>query len=160
VILQRSDWELVLKKGDTVLGIHIPRDGRMSHDICGESMCRAKEFYARYFPDRPVSAFTCFTWLFDFQLQKMLPDSSNIVSFQREFYLFPDPADGSDAVEIVFGEKNIDFSKAPGNTLLRRKIIEHIKAGGYLHDSGGFIIYSDLNWGVKIYQRGEYGLET
>ncbi|MCK5804036.1 MAG: DUF5596 domain-containing protein, partial [Lentisphaeria bacterium] len=37
VRLPRSEWELVLQRGDKVINIHIPAGGAMGHSACGES---------------------------------------------------------------------------------------------------------------------------
>jgi hypothetical protein len=113
----------------------------------------AKEFFPRYFPEKAFDAFACGTWLFDPQFQQLLPASSNIVRFQKEFYLYPFKGDDSGTFHFVFGEKPSDLSLAPRDTLLRRKILEHIAAGGHFYAEGGFILMNDLHWGQEVYQK-------
>jgi hypothetical protein len=89
VHLPTADWRIVLQRGELVLNIHIPEDGKMSPELCRESFFQAVDFYQTYFPEQSYSAFVCTSWLMDPQFQAILPASSNIVKFQKEFYLFP-----------------------------------------------------------------------
>src|SRR5262249_14834788 len=86
VRLSRREWQLILKRGDPILEMHIPRSGPLDLDLCRRSMEEALAFFPRHFPDRPFVAFSLWSWILDPQLQAMLPDTSNLVRFQREFY--------------------------------------------------------------------------
>lgn len=155
VELSKSDWQLMMVRDDRVLDMHIPADGRMDYDLCGQSMEAAEEFFPKYFPEWEYKGFTCTTWLFDPQFQKLLPASSNIVRFQQEFYLYPVKSDDSQTFERVFDKKPEDFNKAPRDTSLRRIIIDHYLQGEYLRSAGGFILKEDLNWGSQVYQKNQ-----
>lgn len=148
-----QEWEEILSKGDPVLDIHIPEGERMSHEICGESLKMAKKFFATHFPERTFKAFVCSTWLFDSQFQSILPPYSNIVRFQREFYLYPYKGSDFQVFERVFGSKPKDLSKAPRDSSLRRGVLDFVIGGGHFRDAGGFIPIDDLNWGGEIFQR-------
>ncbi len=74
-----------LKKGDDVLEIHIPSGGALDIDECRKSICRAKEFFAKYFPEFEYKAFICHSWLLDDTLKELLPKESNIIRFSDMF---------------------------------------------------------------------------
>lgn len=153
VRLDAAEWDLVLAKGSPVLDMHIPEGGKMSPELCGQSLHMAEEFYRTLFPEKDYHAFTCHTWLFDSQFQELLPPESNIVRFQRNFYLYPALGSDFQTFERVFGEKPGDLSKAPRDTALRRAILDFAAQGNHMRDAGGFILPEDLDWGGDPYQR-------
>lgn len=76
---------LNVKKGDNILDIHIPRDGKLSAEKMIEEINQANEFFAKYFPEKPYEYFTCFSWLLGSNLKKFLPEEANIIKFQNLF---------------------------------------------------------------------------
>jgi len=71
--LDASEWMEALRKGDTILGVHIPASGALDFDQCGESFRRALAFFPRYFPEWDLHAFACTSWMLDPQLALYLP---------------------------------------------------------------------------------------
>jgi hypothetical protein len=156
VSLPAAEWRQVLAPGDPVLHLHMPDGGPLAHDLCGESFRRAAEFFPRHFPERPFVGFCCTSWLLDAQLEDWLPPRSNMVRFQQEVYLVPVPSSERELLETVFDHHfPKDLSKAPRDTTLQRKILEHLKAGRKLEPRGGgcFLLAEDLDWGVQRYRR-------
>lgn len=143
VCLQKEQWQPVLKHGDCVLHVHIAEGSKMTHELCRESYRRALEFFPKYFPEAPFSAFACGSWLLSPQFRKLLPDLSNIVRFQKDFYLFPTLSQDRETLSRVFGTEQIDPATAPTDTLLRRVIIEHMSQGHRMYSAAGFILIED-----------------
>jgi len=146
-------WEPILAEEDLILEIHIPAGSRMDFDACGDSFRKAVDFFPRYFPDRPFKAFCCASWLLNTQFQDMLSSDSNIVRFQREFYLFPIFSGGRSGFERIFGRNYKALSEAPKNTTLQRAVLAHLQAGEYLRGGGGLLFVEALNWGGSVYQK-------
>ncbi len=153
ISLPLDTWELILTPGDPILEIHIPAGSRMDFDACGESFRMAVDFFPRYFPDRPFKGFCCGSWILNTQLQDMLPPDSNLVRFQRELYLFPTLSGGRSGIPNIFGSDIQDLSKAPRDTTLRRAVLDHLQAGGYLRGGGALMFPEDLDWGTQVYRR-------
>lgn len=153
IALPLDTWERVLELGDPIIEIHIPSGSPMDFDACGESFRMAVDFFPRYFPDRPFKAFCCGSWLLNTQFQSMLPPDSNIARFQQEFYLFPTFSSGRSGLERIFRGGIQDFSKAPRDTRLRRAVLDHLQAGGYLQGGGALLFAEDLDWGSQVYQK-------
>ncbi len=157
--LALADWELVFRRGDPALGVHIPATGPMGPAECGEAFRRAMSFFPRHFPDRPWRAFTCDSWLLDPQFEGRLPDSANIPRFLREWFLFPIPgASPAQHYERVFGWQftelaPADIGRAPQATSLQRVLAAHVAAGGRWRKGGGVIFPEDLDWGAQVYRR-------
>lgn len=153
ITLQKSDWECIVQKDDSILEIHIPEDGPMGFDDCGESLRQAADFFLKHFPDRPFKAICCTSWLLDPTYQKLLSEKSNIVRFQRECYLFPLNAKGGrSGLERIFGPYTHDLSTAPRDSSMRRAVLDHLERDGVLI-SGGCLLWPEhlSQWGTQIY---------
>ncbi len=77
--------EYNVKKGDNIIEVHIPKGDKLTADAVGDSVKRAKEFFARYFPEYKYACFTCHSWLLDEKLKEYLSPDSNIVKFGDMF---------------------------------------------------------------------------
>ncbi|MEI7435307.1 MAG: acyltransferase domain-containing protein [bacterium] len=153
VTLSLADWMPTLAPGDPILDIHIPETGPMDFDLCGDSLRQAIDFFPRHFSEfTPAIAFHCSTWFFDSQYQSILPPSSNIVRFQREFHLFPALSHDREAFLRVFVVPPIDLTTASRNTTLQRSMLDFTLAGNRLRCAGGFLPIHGLNWGSARYQ--------
>lgn len=147
VRLPRSDWRLVLKKENPILDIHIAEGSKMDYDLCRDSMYKAVKFYNHHFPEFEYRAFSCNSWLLDPQFQSLLPDSSNIIKFQRDFYLVPLLSDAEETNERVFGVSKPDLAVASRDTSMRRAILDYIAAGNQMRSAAGFLLKEDLENG-------------
>lgn len=155
VTLPAVEWKQVLAPKQAVLHLHIPAGGPLHHDECGHSLRRARDFFTSHFPDRPFSAFCCRSWLLDAELQHFLPDTANIVRFQREFYLFPVRSTPEYLVQHILGQVPDDLSAAPRRTGLQRALLDMLNRGEVLRPTGGacFLLPEDLDWGSQVYLR-------
>ena len=77
----------------------------------------------------------------DNQFDRHLPETSNILQFQRDFYIYPVPgASDEQTYERVFGQSYENIDAAPQSTSLQRTLAAHVKAGGRWYNGGGFIL--------------------
>jgi hypothetical protein len=151
VMLSKADWDLVLQHGDQLLDIHIPRKNPLTVETCSASLRQALDFFECQIPDHPPKVFFCHTWFFTPQLQQILPAESNIVRFQREFYLHPHPGSPGFLWSYVFGEKVRDPASAPRDTSLQRAVLEWLTKGGELFDLPGLLFHDPEDWGSQPY---------
>ena len=153
VLLPREEWEVALRRGDTVLDLHIPRGENLTAEDCRESFRRAFDFFAWQYPERPFKACYCHTWFFTPQLQQILPRESSIVRFQREFSLFPYPGGPGFLWNFVFGKKYSisDLAAAPRDTSLRRAVLDRLARGEDIFDLPGVMFHSPEEWGAQPY---------
>ncbi len=158
VCISTTEWRQVLAPGDPVLNIHIPPGGSMGYDLCGQSFRAALKFFPQYFSNKPFVSFCCASWLFDNQLEELLPATSNIARFQREVYLFPFFSDDLHLLKVVFGHVPEDLSKVPRDTTLQRALLDRLIAGGQLCAKAGgcFLLPDDFNWGIQVYRRQKF----
>lgn len=143
VSIRKTEWRPVLEPGDAVLSVHIPREGKLTHELCGESFSQAVAFFAAHFPEKRFHAFTCSSWLLDPQLQLLLDESSNLVQFQRRFSLFPVLGTDEGLYRFVFHCGRCDIGLLPEKTSLQRNVKRFMAAGGQMHASGGYILLSN-----------------
>ncbi len=134
-----------------VLGVHIPGGERLDLDACLASMAEARGFFARHFPDRPVSWFACESWLMDPQLGEYLDAGSNIVRFQRLFTILPlvegvgaTNRGDDDMLEYLFGAAadaspvGDQLDRLPQESTLQRAFVRHLRAGRHWHVRTGW----------------------
>lgn len=118
-------------RGDPALGVHIPVRGPLTEEACDASFARARPFFGRRFPDWSFGVATCTSWLMDEQLAEYLPETSNIVRFQRRFTVdggWGRPGD-EDVVRFVFGHLPDDLDTLPQRTTLERAVVRHLRDG-------------------------------
>ncbi|MCX7842828.1 MAG: acyltransferase domain-containing protein [Clostridia bacterium] len=145
LVLDSSDYNLALKAGDPVLDVHIPEGEKLELESCLISFSKAQKFFSTTFPEFDFKAFVCYTWLFDWQLSNILPPESNIVKFQRLFYLFPVKSDDIQMFERVFGVRHKDLDKIQLKTSLQKHLAEYLQKGNKMSNAGGFIIRSQIH---------------
>lgn len=114
-----------------VLSIHIPDFlGPMSPDACDASIQAAHEFFPKYFPEEPVLAGVCSSWLLDPQLKEYLRPDSNIIQFQDRFKLTSDSYNVNNSiVQFVFGPNVDQVDHLPVRSTLERAVVAHLQSG-------------------------------
>lgn len=119
-----------IKKDDNVVGFHIPANGPLDTDKCIASFKRAQEFFAKYKPNWSFKAFYCRSWFLNPIYKKYLPETSNIVKFQKlgASYDAPD-SDSLDTIARVFTFNSVDFNDPKPPTALQKLIQKLIKEG-------------------------------
>ncbi|MCX5383091.1 acyltransferase domain-containing protein [Streptomyces sp. NBC_00083] len=127
--------------GDPCLNLHIPDClGPLTPRACADSVARARTFFARHFPEERFRVATCHSWLLDEQLRDHLPESSNILRFQRLFrtaYRSDEQADG-EPVGFVFGDPRLPVADLPQRTSVQRAVTRHLLNGGHWYLGHGW----------------------
>ena len=138
--LSKSEWTPVLRKGDTVVGVHIPPNGSLRDEDVEATIAQTREFIARYFPEVDYKAFCCGSWLMDSQLFDMVGHESNIAKFGKRFKKITRKSNGKGVFYFVFLKMNGDTSykieDLPENTRLEKSIKSF-----YLNDKAVYEIY-------------------
>lgn len=130
-----------IKEGDTVIAIHIPSDTRtpFTREEREAAYDRARAYYAKHFADGRA-IFSCGSWLINPEFEELLPESSNILSFTREFELY-DVNDGAkNNIWRLFyvADWNGDPATLPEDTSLMRIYKKHLLAGGQMLVGRGY----------------------
>lgn len=131
---------LPFAEGDLLLGTHIPEIGPLDAAECERSFARAAEFFAKHFPEAPVSHTVCHSWLLDPQLADYLRPETNIVRFQRMFTAIDDGRTGDrDVLEFVFRRVgDVDLDTLPQDTTLQRAVVSHLRSGRHWQVRSGW----------------------
>ncbi|GAA4955185.1 hypothetical protein GCM10023224_45850 [Streptomonospora halophila] len=126
-------------RGAPVLRLHIPADGPLDPEQVDASLARARGFFADCFgTDYRIAS--CSSWLLDPQLAEYLPESSNIIAFQRRFALVEEDAPGDgDVFRFVFGMPAVDVARAPRRSRLEKAAVEHLRAGRHWRVRTGWL---------------------
>lgn len=141
VTLRKDEWAKVLDKDDSLLEIHIPRDAAFDMESVKASYAEAKHFFAAYFPEIKCKGMVCHTWLFTPQLRDMLSSSSNIIRFQKQFYLYPTAGSVRFLWNFVFNELT-EVKDAVADTSLRKKVLDYVQEEREIFDMNG--VFLDL----------------
>lgn len=150
VRLKKSEWQKILDSENYIFEIHIPKDGKFEPEDIRESYTQAKAFYKEHFPALDIRGMVCHTWLFTPQLQEMLPPSSNIVKFQRQFYLYPTKGSVRFLWNFVFNELLEEEDAKPDN-FLRKQVLDFLKEGKEIFDMRGIFLDASGDFGTASY---------
>ena len=130
------------RPGSPALSVHIPGYfGPFSPGACDASFAAAVTFFAKHFPEDQCEVGVCHSWLLDEQLAEYLPETSNIVRFQRRFRPAFQPGDNDGGtLRFVFGlETDRPLDIYPQRTTLERAVIGHIRSGRHWHGGVGWL---------------------
>lgn len=143
--INKSEWDTVLEKGDTVLAFHIPSGPGYTPDRVRNSMELAIEFYQEYFPELTIKGFWSESWLYDTRLSLILNESSNIVQVQRQFYNYPIFEGDSMLRYETFGDWKADPDSILLKTSLQKAAAEYIKSGRRFNTLSMVVLKEDAN---------------
>jgi hypothetical protein len=150
ITLDLKEWNPILTSGDPILEIHIPEDGPMDFDSCGESFKEMVRYFPTYYPGESFKAFVCGSWLLDPQFQDGMRKTSNICRFQRECYLYPvGPGSGRSGFFRLFTSD--DIASLPRDTNMRQTYLDLLDSGGLWRGGGMMLFPEDLDWGSQVY---------
>ncbi|MBE5818080.1 MAG: hypothetical protein E7312_03390 [Clostridiales bacterium] len=135
-----------IKAGMTAVGIHIPEGDSLTREKRLDSYKRIYEYHKLQGP----CIFECESWLFHPLNEQMLPATSNILDFMRDFYIVEFAETGTGDMWRVFGRhwqtaKN-NYDLLPRDTGLRRAYADLLKSGKKPAAGHGVFIYDGENF--------------
>ena len=142
VELDAAQWELVLQRGDILLGTHIPGGPGYEPARLKSSIQWAGDFFARYFPEIPVKGFGSESWLYDPHLRLLLKENANILKMQDQMYIYPIESGG----DMMFRELfvgNDHPTEADCHSSLQRAALARLQKGGQFTACAMFILRED-----------------
>ena len=138
-VYPKSEYAVLLRPGDGCLSVHIPANGALNEQVCAESYARARELFAKHYPEVEVKAFHCHSWMMAPELDSLLKPGSNLLAFQRPFLKFPVETAGEDVLNFVFKLKFKSYEDLAEDTSLQRALKAKYLAGEYLYEYGGIL---------------------
>ena len=143
----KDEWESVLRPGDNVIDLHIPRGCDLSAEAVGESLDVGMKIARSIYPDLDLRGAVCYSWLLDPVLEELLGKDAKISRFMRLFSKFPLRSNGTSVIARVFpgcAGGRVPVEQYPENSRLQRNLKRHMMNGGYLYDTGGVVLSSIL----------------
>ncbi len=114
---------------DNEIAVHIPSDASLQSESVLQSLNDFFEFRKKYFTEWENVKLTCDTWMLMPELNELLGEDSNIVSFQNLFEIDTLNYDITWYMGWIFpGYENIDES-LPERTTLQRRMKKHLLDG-------------------------------
>lgn len=132
----------VIKKGDPILGLHIPSSGPLTKEAREDSYRKAYNFFGHKFDEEIV--IQCNSWLLFPDNRKFFPKHSNILDFMDDFNIidFNTEDHFSNAWRIFGKHHQKPINELPLDTSLQRSFVEWIKAGNK----------TGTGYGIKFYK--------
>ena len=127
---------VLVRKGEPVINIHVPEDGKLDIDACRNSFERMRGFFDTFRKGYDWKGFVCESWLLDRQLRRLLDEKSNILKFQDLGYFY-DIGESDSIIFRIFGKTSPESVKNP--TSLQRRALEFMREGGRFRKGGLFI---------------------
>ena len=135
----KDSWECVLRSGDDVIGLHIPRKTDLSPLSVERALKEGWVLAQKAYPECNFKAFHCHSWLLDPTLEEMLGDGSNIAAFAKRFVCYPVSSSGQEVFGFVLSEKFESIEQLPENTRLLRELKKKYLNGGHITAFAGAI---------------------
>lgn len=130
--------------GQNFLYVHIPQGEKLEYTACVDSIQLAKSFFSTYFSSFEYDLFFCESWLLYNENYAFMETSSNILQFQSLFDIVYSAPKDRQAIERIFGKRQINKNKYQENTALQRSAKAYMKAGNKLGIGIGIIEKANL----------------
>ncbi len=141
--LHKTDWAPMFSKGDNVMKVHIPYGGRLDKAEVESSYARAREIFAKCYPEIKFKNFVITCWMLSPELRDFMNSESNIISFQSKYNIYPVKSTALDALMYVYNFRGqspdeLDFEKLPEDNTLRKGVKQKMLDGKFIYEFGGF----------------------
>ncbi len=82
-------WKDYLRGGTHTIEIHIPSKIQYVPETIKDAYKQAVEFFKEFYPRHEPKAIAGYSWIFSPQLEKVLPETSNILAVNRSMHVLP-----------------------------------------------------------------------
>lgn len=130
--------------GDDLIYVHIPQGEKLEFADCVESLKKANEFFAKYIPAYNYDFYFCESWLLYEENYAFMKPSCNILQFQSLFDIVYSEAHDEQAIERIFGKRQLIKLKYPENTSLQKSAKKYMLDGNKLGIGVGIISKYDI----------------
>ena len=134
------EYERKQREGEWVIGIHIPSDANLSKEAVDTSLRQAERFFQAYDKSWTDKKYTCNSWLLSPMLKKLLPEDSNILSFQKRFDIVQEDKEDKEYIEWLFQvPSDTKYKDLPVKTSLQKKARKLLLHGENIGSAYGII---------------------
>ncbi|MGN0521836.1 MAG: acyltransferase domain-containing protein [Eubacterium sp.] len=124
--------KLPFKYGENLIFIHIPQGEKLEYSKCVESLDKSVSFFKEFFPDYKYRYYLCESWLLYGENHRFMKSQSNILKFSSMFDIAYSIAYDEQAIERIFGKRQIIKANYPENTSLQKSAKEFMINSGRL----------------------------
>ena len=126
--IAKSEYDLEIdgisvKKGDTVIFLHIPGSAPFTPEICEESYSLALDFFKKYYGMDSLICF-CYSWILQPWIKDTVSPHSNIASFSSTFRLLETKESLWHTFNFIFPNECDRLEDYPADTSVRRAALE------------------------------------
>lgn len=138
-----DEWELVLEKGDILMGFHIPGGPGYDPEHLRSDCTRCYEFFQKWFPEIDLKGFGSESWLYDPHLAMVLEGRGNITEMQCQMYIYPiESGERQTWAELFGGKKSLE--EVEPKSRLQKAAAEYMQKGGHFTPCSMFVLVRDL----------------
>ena len=136
----KSEWKVVLRPGEDVVGLHIPRNTNLDPAYVAESFREGFELVKKLYPEISPKFLTCNSWLMETKLVDILGPDAKLSKFTTKFQKYPlkDTA-GAGCLGYVWPGEKCEVSQYSEKTTLQRGIKKLMLEGDFIRTTGGII---------------------
>lgn len=135
----KAQWECVLRPGEPVLALHIPRHADLTEEATKKAFAEGLALARQYDPERAPKCVVCNSWLLDPGLEDILGPEARIPQFGKRFVRYPIRSLGKHVFGFVFPPVCDDLQTLPENTRLERGLKQLYLNGGFNYSFGGIV---------------------
>ncbi len=140
VIYRIGELEYELCREPKRISVHIPSDAKFTPEHVDTSLMEAKLFLKRFHPEYQDVPYLCDSWLLSPELGKLLPETSNILQFQRRFRIQAVEVQGREFIQWLFAAGgDVPVETLPEDTSLRRSVKALLLRGGNIGAARGIL---------------------
>ncbi len=133
------NFQNILLKDKFCIGIHIPRGQRLQNNKLEETFQQIQKDILSYF--RELESYPIYildSWLLSNDLDKFLPDNSNISLFRKRFNILGYKSHSS-IPKFLFNSVSLEYQNYPENTSLQYLIKKALLNGHQFYDGIGIL---------------------
>ncbi|MBQ9122087.1 MAG: hypothetical protein IJY10_01185 [Lachnospiraceae bacterium] len=144
VTLLKEEYEVVLKKEDWLIALHIPGGEGYTPERMRNSMKLALEFYHKYYPELDVKGFWSESWLYDKRLSFLIGRGKNITNVQEMLFCYSGGWDGEMLYVHLFREMEAKLEECICTTSLQKNAKKMLLKGGRFCSTGMIVLTEEL----------------
>lgn len=138
-VCKKSEWECIVRPGDDVVSLHIPRNTNLDPDYVSESFKEGMELTRKFYPELSPKFLACSSWLMDSTLSKILGPDAKLSKFTDRFIKYPQKSAGNECLGYVYPGFHCEVKDYPEDTRLRREIKKLMLNNTYIHWTNAII---------------------
>ena len=135
--LGRLQFQPVPHGKEIALNVHVAQGEPLDYDAVRDSYDQAYAFFRGI-----TNLYCCESWLLAPELREILPETSNIIRFQKDYTITEYRPDDRQCEERVFVRLQDNPADYPANTRLQKGVRDYLLSGKTVGAASGFFHYA------------------